>query len=81
MLGIDDEDSRIIKSFLANNGITYPTLLDVDRKIHNLFGQDGNNQGIPLTVVFDREGKFVDRVPYPHNEANFMAVLKKAGLE
>jgi peroxiredoxin len=80
VLGISDESSYVIKSFLSKFPITYPTLLDPDRKIHNQFGQDGNGQGIPLTVVFDREGNFVDRVPYPHNEQNFLSVLEKAGL-
>jgi peroxiredoxin len=80
MVGISDESSYVIQSFLAKNPLSYTMLLDPDRKVHNLFGQDGNGQGIPLTVVFDRDGKFVDRVPYPHNEENFLAVLKRAGL-
>jgi thiol-disulfide isomerase/thioredoxin len=80
VLGIDDEPSRVVGPFLAKNGITYPTLLDPDRKVHNLFGQDGNGEGIPMSVVFDRSGKFVDRVPFPHNEENFLGVLKRAGL-
>ena len=80
VLGISDEASHVIQSFLTKNPISYPTLLDPDRRVHNLFGQDGNGQGIPLTVVFDRDGNFLGRVPYPHNEENFLAVLKKAGL-
>src|SRR5258706_7854941 len=80
VLGVDDEPAAVIRSFNSKNGITYPTLLDPDRKVHDLFGVDGNGQGIPLTVVFDREGRFVDRVPYPHTEENFLKVLKKAGL-
>lgn len=80
VLGIDDEPAKAIESFATKNGITYTTLLDADRKVHNLFGVDGNSQGIPMTVIFGRDGKFVDRVPYPHNEANFLATLKKAGL-
>jgi peroxiredoxin len=62
VLGVDDEPAATIRSFISKNGITYPTLLDPDRKVHELFGVDGNGQGIPLTVVFDREGKFVGRV-------------------
>jgi thiol-disulfide isomerase/thioredoxin len=80
VLGIDDEDGRIIAPFLAKNGITYPTLLDPDRKVHNLFGQDGNGEGIPLTLVFDRSGNFAARVPFPHDEVILLDVLKKAGL-
>lgn len=81
VLGVDDESAGTIRSFNSKNGVTYPTLLDPDRKVHELFGVDGNGQGIPLAVVFDREGKFVGRVPYPHNEESFLGVLKKAGLE
>ncbi len=80
VLGVDDEPAATIRSFISKNGITYPTLLDPDRKAHELFGVDGNGQGIPLTVVFDREGKFVGRVPYPHTEENFLKLLKEAGL-
>ena len=63
VLGVDDEPAATIRSFISKNGITYPTLLDPDRKVHELFGVDGNGQGIPLTVVFDREGKFVGEFP------------------
>jgi len=51
---VDGEPAARIRSFTSKNGITYPTLLDPDRKVHELFGVDGNGQGIPLTVVFDR---------------------------
>jgi peroxiredoxin len=81
VLGVDDESAGAIRSFNSKNGVTYPTLLDPDRKVHELFGVDGNGQGIPLSVVFDRDGKFVGRVPYPHNEESFLGVLRKAGLE
>jgi thiol-disulfide isomerase/thioredoxin len=80
VLGVDDEPAGVIASFNSKNGITYPTLLDQDRKVHDLFGVDGNGQGIPLTVVFDREGKFVGRIPDPHTEENFLKALRSAGL-
>jgi peroxiredoxin len=80
VLGVDDEPAATIRSFISKNGLTYPTLLDPDRKVHELFGVDGSGQGIPLTVVFDREGKFVGRAPYPHTEENFLKLLKEAGL-
>jgi hypothetical protein len=70
----------VIRAFNTKNGVTYPTLLDADRKVHELFGVDGNGQGIPLAVVFDRAGKFVGRVPFPHTEEGILQLLKKAGL-
>src|ERR1017187_5383179 len=81
VLGVDDEPAGVIRSFNLKNGITYPTLLDPDRKVHELFGVDGNGQGIPLAVVFNREGRFVGRVPFPHTEDSFLKVLRLAGLE
>lgn len=54
MLGVGDEPAATIRLFTSENGITYPALLDPDRMVHELFGVDGNVQGIPLTVVFDR---------------------------
>jgi peroxiredoxin len=80
VLGVDDEPERVIRSFISEHSITYPTLLDRDRKVHELFGVDGITQGIPLTVVFDREGGFVGRVPYPHTEEGFLKLLRRAGL-
>jgi hypothetical protein len=38
-------------------------------------------EGIPATFVFDRQGRLVGRVPSPHDDKNFRALLKKAGLE
>jgi peroxiredoxin len=81
VLGIDDEAPGVIDSFRSKNGVTYPTLVDRDRKIHNLFGVDGDAQGIPTTLVFDRDGNYVGHVPYPHNEENMRAAIKRAGLE
>jgi peroxiredoxin len=80
VLGVDDEPAGVIRAFNTKNGVTYPTLLDPDRKVHELFGVDGIGQGIPLAVVFDRDGKFVGRVPFPHTEEGFLQLLKKAGL-
>jgi thiol-disulfide isomerase/thioredoxin len=76
VVGVDDELAPTIRQFYSTNAITYPTLLDPDNKIHNLFGIDG----IPATFVFDPDGKYVGRVPFPHTEANILRVLKQAGL-
>jgi peroxiredoxin len=54
VFAVDGEPVDRIRSFTSKNGITYPTLLDPDCKVHELFGVDGNGQGIPLTVVFER---------------------------
>jgi peroxiredoxin len=54
VLGVHGKPAARIRSFTSTNGITYPTLLDPDRKAYELFGVDGNGQGIPLTVGFDR---------------------------
>jgi cytochrome c biogenesis protein CcmG, thiol:disulfide interchange protein DsbE len=81
VLGIDDEPPSIVDAYLSKNGITYPTLVDPDRKVHNMFGVDGDAVGIPTTVIFDREGNYSGHIPLPHTEEKLRAALKAAGIE
>jgi hypothetical protein len=44
--------------------------------VRDLFGV----RGIPAAIVIGRDGKLVERVPHPHNQENFRAALRKAGI-
>lgn len=77
VLGIDDEPASVVRAFAARHGLGYPTLIDRGRRIHNLFGVEG----IPAAIVIGRDGALVERVPFPHNDENFRAALRKAGVE
>ncbi len=77
VLGVDNEAPGVVREFAAKNGITYPTLIDHGRKVHDLFGVEG----IPATVVIGRDGTLIERVPFPHDQQNFRTALRKAGVE
>jgi peroxiredoxin len=53
VLGIDDEDSKEQGAFLASFGFSFSSLIDADGKVKTLY----NVQGIPATILVDREGK------------------------
>ena len=74
ILGIDDETPAIVRQFVNANGVTYPNWIDAKREIHDMFGV----VGIPTTIVIDRNGSLVDRVPLPHTEDNIRAAIQKA---
>lgn len=76
VLGVDDEKAEVVRSFAAKNGMSYSTLIDPGRRVHDLFGVTG----IPAAIVIGRDGKLVERVPHPHNEETFRAALRKAGI-
>jgi peroxiredoxin len=47
-----DDNEEIIKSLVASNNLTYPVLIDKDRKI----GGSYKVTGIPLNIIVDRKG-------------------------
>jgi thiol-disulfide isomerase/thioredoxin len=50
-----DADAR---AFVAEQGIVFPTILDIDGEVAFAIG----GRGMPTTVAFDREGRLVARV-------------------
>ena len=77
VLGVDDEPVETIRKFMVRSDLSYETLLDPDRKVHDLFGVEG----IPTTIIFDRAGNPVERVPLPHSEERLRAAIKRAGVD
>ncbi|HTV65597.1 MAG TPA: TlpA disulfide reductase family protein, partial [Bryocella sp.] len=53
ILAISDEDADKVRPFLSERKITYPVMLDPDRKVFNAF----QVEGIPKSFVYDRDGK------------------------
>jgi peroxiredoxin len=76
ILGIDDEEADKVKPFVAQQGITYPVLLDRGRKVNTLFGI----AGIPKTFVYDREGKIVAQSIDMRTQKQFLEMLGRSGL-
>lgn len=77
VLGIDDEDAKTVQPFIAQQGITYPVLLDPGRKVNTLF----QIEGIPKTFVYDREGKIVAQSIDMRTQKQFLEMLAQAGLD
>ena len=76
VLAITPEKAQAVESFVRANGITFPVLLDSDQRVERQFGIDGWAQGLPMAVVFDAAGGFVDHVAYPLTRENMLAALR-----
>jgi peroxiredoxin/outer membrane lipoprotein-sorting protein len=76
VLGINDEDSATVKSFLKKNEYSLPTLLDSKKNVHRLYGA----RAIPTVIVIDRDGVIRAHYIGGRSEADLMAALKTAGL-
>lgn len=77
ILGVSDEDAPVVQKFIAQQGITYPVLLDPGRKVNTLF----QIEGIPKTFVYDREGKIVAQSIDMRTRGQFLEMLGRAGLK
>jgi len=76
ILGVDDEEAEKVKPFIAQQGITYPVLLDPGRKVNTLF----RIEGIPKTFVYDRDGKIVAQSIDMRTQKQFLEMLGRAGI-
>jgi peroxiredoxin len=77
ILAISDEDAGKVKPFIAQQKVTYPILLDPDRKVNDLF----QIEGIPKTFVYDRNGKLVAQSIDMRTRRQFLEMLAQAGLK
>jgi peroxiredoxin len=77
ILGIDDEEAGKVRPFIAQQGTTYPVLLDSGRKVNTLF----QIEGIPKTFVYDRDGKIVAQSIDMRTQKQFLEMLGRAGLQ
>ena len=77
ILAISDEDAGKVEPFIAGQKYTYSILLDPGRKVNQLFSVNG----IPKSFLYDRDGKLVTQAIDRRTSAQFLAMLKQAGLE
>ncbi len=76
VLGITDEKVSTVQPFVAKQGMTYPILLDPGRKVNTLF----EVQGIPRSVIYDRNGKLAAEAIDMRTQSQLLALLARAGL-
>jgi peroxiredoxin len=77
VLAISDEDAGKVKPFVAERKISYPILLDPGRRVNNLLAV----QGIPKSLVYDRDGKLVAQSIDMRTRRQFLEMLGLAGLK
>jgi peroxiredoxin len=76
VFAISDEDAATVEPFIAARKVTYPVLLDSDRKVNGLF----HVYGIPRTYVYDRNGRLVSQSIDMRTQKQFLNMLAEAGL-
>jgi peroxiredoxin len=77
ILGISDEEIEKVQPFIHEHGVTFPVLLDPGRKANEAFVVEG----IPKTFIFDRNGNLVAQSIDMRTRGQFLAMLKRAGME
>jgi len=77
ILGISDEKAGKVKPFIRERKVTFPVLLDPNRKVNEAFIVEG----IPKTFVYDRDGKLVAQSIDMRTQKQFLEMLAKAGVE
>ena len=77
VIAVSDEDRETVVNFLAKNNYTFPIALDPDRKVNTAF----TVEGIPKSFIFDREGRLAAQAIDMRTEAQFLELLKIAGLD
>jgi len=77
VLGISDDDAEKVASFVSERNITFPVLFDSGHKVSGMFVVEG----LPMSFVYDREGKLVAQSIDMRTQKQFLEMLGKAGLE
>jgi peroxiredoxin len=77
VLGISDEERAKVEPFVRDRQISFPVLLDPGRKVNEMFVVEG----IPKSLVYDRDGKLVAQSIDMRTQKQFLEMLGKAGLE
>ncbi len=76
ILAIANDDAMKVANYVAEHNMTYPVLLDPDHKISDRF----HVQGIPRSLIFDRQGKLVAQANDGRTQRQFLELLSQAGL-
>jgi peroxiredoxin len=74
-IAIDGGGEGVVKSYIADHGYTFPTLIDQRMEVARQFGV----RGVPFTFVINREGKVVARAfgPFDLGSPAFAEYIQK----
>jgi thiol-disulfide isomerase/thioredoxin len=76
ILAISDEEASVVKTFLSEQKLSLPMLLDPGGKVRELF----RVRGIPRSLVYDRGGRLVADMPDFTTMQGFVEMLGQAGM-
>jgi len=77
VVGISDEPATKVEPFVRKHGLSFPVLLDAARTVNEMFAI----KGIPKTFIYDRAGNLVAQAIDMRTQAQFLALLRKAGMQ
>ena len=77
VLAISDENSGKVTSYLAQHPVSYPILLDSDRKVNKEF----HRVAIPVSFLYDRNGRMIAEAIDMRTRNQFLHMLAQAGLK
>ncbi len=77
ILGINNETEQKARSYMKENGYTFPTLMDPDDAVAAKYGVSA----IPYYFVIDREGVISSEIIGYHPKSDMLDALQEAGLE
>jgi len=76
-IGLNTRDSQAAaEAFVANKGVTYPSLVDADGRIQVQFVASLPPQAIPSTVVIDRVGRVAARALGKVSESDLRGLIE-----
>ncbi len=76
------DDKQIAIEFLAENGATFPTILDASDAATKVGFQDYRATGVPVNYIIDPEGKVVDAwYGYEKGHRRALRAMKRASSE
>jgi peroxiredoxin len=77
ILAISDEEAAKVETFIAEQGFSFPVLLDPGNKVNDLF----RIGSIPYSFLYNREGKLVAQAIDMRTRKQFLEMLARVGLE
>lgn len=77
ILAISDEKAETVDKYLTQHPVSYPVMLDPDRKVNTLYGVEG----IPKNLIYNRKGQLVAQSIDMRTMGQFLKLLAKAGLK
>jgi peroxiredoxin/outer membrane lipoprotein-sorting protein len=77
VFGVNGEDARVARAYLARNGYTFPTLSDPGMNVSKLYEVNA----LPTAVVIDKEGKVGVYMQGSGTKERLLEAIRAAGLQ